>query len=202
MRIYGLIAGIAGWLALLEQYLAVDRYDSLALTINFFSYFSTLSNIMAALVMTSAAFQKGGRRFWLTKPFAATAVALYIGVTGLPFIIESAWSGFGLQNIADFRLHYVMPSLYLIFWALFVPEGKLRVRDVLLWLIVPLVFAILALVHGWFTGFYPLLFLDLRVWSFPHVLASMGLMLVVLLTLGGLLLLLDHLLGWLRLGPQ
>ena len=202
MRIYGLIAGIAGWVALIEQYFAVDRYDSLALTINFFSYFSTLSNIMAALVMTSAAFQKAGRRFWLTKPFAATAVALYIGVTGLPFIIESAWAGFGLQNIADFRLHYVTPSLYLLFWALFVPEGKLQVRDVLLWLIVPFVFGIYALVHGLLTGFYPLLFLDLHVWSLPHVLVSMGLMLVVLLTLGGLLLLLDHLIGYMRFGHR
>lgn len=113
---------------------------------------------MAALVMTSAAFQKAGRRFWLTKPFAATAVALYIGVTGLPFIIESAWAGFGLQNIADFRLHCVTPSLYLLFWALFVPEGNLQVRDIFLWLIVPFVFGIYALVHGLLTGFYPLLF--------------------------------------------
>lgn len=202
MRIYGLIAGFAGWVSLVEQYIDRNCYHSLTLTINFFCYFSTLSNIMAALVMTSAGFQRAGRRFWLTKPFAATAVALYIGVTGIPFMIESAWAGFGLANIADFRLHYVMPSLYLLFWALFVPEGNLQVRDVLVWLIVPLVFATFSLVHGLLTGFYPLPFLDLRVWSFPHVLGSMGLMLVVLLTLAGFLVLLDHLIGWIRLGQQ
>jgi hypothetical protein len=199
---YGFVAAVTGWASLLFGYFVDGNFHSLARTINFFSYFSTLSNILAALTLTVAAFQPAERRHWLTRPLAATGIALYMGITGLPFIIQLLWSPFGLLVAVDFRLHYLMPTVYLLFWLIYVPQGTLLPRDIRIWLIFPFVYAIYALIRGAYSGFYPLPFLNVDALGFIRVFANMGLMLISLLVLSGILLLIDYGVGRWRIAPD
>jgi hypothetical protein len=70
------------------------------------------------------------------------------------------WSPEGLQKIVDELLHSVVPLLFLLYWLVFIPKTGLQYKDVLPWMVFPLVYIVLALVRGAFSGFYPYPFVD------------------------------------------
>jgi hypothetical protein len=53
-----------------------------------------------------------------------------------------------------------MPPLYVLDWLAFVPKQSLRYRQVPFWLIFPLAYAVVTMVRGATTGYYPYGFLD------------------------------------------
>lgn len=111
-----------------------------ARTVNFFSYFTILSNLLAAIALsapTTAPDSPLGRFF--AAPPVRTAVVLYTSVTAATYIVvlQALWSPQGLQWVADVTLHYVTPALFLVDWLAFTPKGTLRANAVIGWLIFP-----------------------------------------------------------------
>jgi hypothetical protein len=159
MRFYRLAAGSVGWFALILQYvLMVQAGWTLNVTVNFFSYFTILSNLLAALalfvpVFMPSAFRSGSLR---------TGVALYMTVTGLIYVtvLRNIWDPQGWAFVADALLHYMMPVLYLIDWVLFAEKRSLRYGDVPRWLIFPALYAGYSLLRGSVADWYPYPFLD------------------------------------------
>ncbi|MEO8668474.1 MAG: Pr6Pr family membrane protein [Bauldia sp.] len=195
------------WLIVSGNNIANPDYHPTMLTsiVNFFSYFTILSNIFCALVTGFAALaprSSWGRFF--AEPRVATAIALYIGVTGLIyfFVLRHLWKPVGLQFVADAGLHYVMPPLFFLYWLAVVPKKTLRFPDVLPMLIFPLAYGAYALVRGAITmavypaaAWYPYPFLSVPELGYPRTLLNMLGMTILFAIVGLLLIAIDRLAG-------
>jgi len=146
---------ILGWLALAIQMFLVVRIVTDAGqppingVINTLSYFTVLTNLLVAIVVSTSAL-RGHSDTFLTRPSTMSATALYILVVGLIYslVLKALWEPTGLQRAADVALHDVMPVLYVLYWLLFVPKGTLRWSQPIYWLIYPLVYFAYSLLRG------------------------------------------------------
>lgn len=185
------IAAVVVWLALALQYYLVASAAPdgtlAARTLNFFSYFTILSNIAVALAFTCPTFFPASRfGRWFQQANIRAAIALYIGTTGAIYflILRHTWDPQGLQLLADRSLHYLVPILYLCDWLLFSDKRDLRYRAVTSWMIFPLCYFLYSLIHGAFSGFYPYPFIDVSQLGYARVLLTAGAVLLFFMLLG------------------
>ncbi len=75
-------------------------------------------------------------------------------------MLSALWSPRGAQWLADILLHYVVPVLYLSWWAGCAPHGRLKWSDALRWLLFPLAFLAWTLARGAWVHEYPYPFVD------------------------------------------
>jgi hypothetical protein len=188
------LLALLGWAAIgLQYYLTMKTSGVMGLSqiegiVRFFSYFTIQANILVALVLTAFAI-KSGPDEWLVHPFVRSAVAAYIAMVGLVYVVllRHLWALTGAQWIADVALHYVMPVGYLAFWLTCVRKTGLRWYDPLLWLIYPLFYLGFVLVRGKMSGFYPYPFIDAKTLGYAGVAANTAGLLIVCAALGGCL---------------
>jgi hypothetical protein len=187
-------AGILGWAALSLQYALVLTgnvgADALTRSINFFSYFTILTNILAALALTLpglAPLSKLGKVF--SRPTVRTAIAAYIIIvmTVVYFILRHLTNLQDWDFVADLLLHYIMPVLFVIDWLFLVPKQTLKVSDSLGWLAFPIIYLAWTFIHGAVSGFYPYPFLNTGELGVARVLLNEFGLLIVFLILGALL---------------
>jgi hypothetical protein len=112
----------------------VSNDHTVATTIDYFSYFTILSNILVAVTYTVAALAPESRlgRFLLGPP-AALATVVYITVTGITYylLLASLYDLSGWTKTFDHLLHYVIPPSFIVFWLVIIPKGTLQFRSVL-----------------------------------------------------------------------
>ncbi|WP_309645458.1 Pr6Pr family membrane protein [Phenylobacterium sp.] len=199
MRAYRAIAALIAWFGLLLQYwLMVRGQDGEAFatrTVNFFSYFTILSNLFAAVMFTApAAFPRSPIGLYFAKPAIRTAVTLYMSVTAATYIaiLQGLWDPQGLQWVADTTLHYLTPGLVLLDWLLFTPKRTLRWVYVWPWLVFPLAYGVYSIVRGPYAGFYPYPFLDVSKLGLERVAMNMVAMTGLFLILGLILIAIDR----------
>ena len=201
MKAYRSIAALIVWFGLLLQYVLMVRGQSgevfVTRTINFLSYFTILSNLLAAVAFSAPAVAPAspiGRVF--AKPSVRTAIVLYTTVTAATYIVilQGLWNPQGLQWVADTTLHYVTPALFLIDWLLFTQKGALRWGSVLPWLAFPVAYGLYSIFRGPLSGFYPYPFLDTSHLGLAKVLVNMAAMSGFFLVLGLAFILIDRLL--------
>ncbi|MEP7171970.1 MAG: Pr6Pr family membrane protein [Aestuariivirga sp.] len=187
-------AGILGWMALALQYALVLTgllgADSFTRSINFFSYFTILTNILAALALTLPwlAPQSAPGKFF-ARPTVRTAIAasIIIVMTVVYFVLRHLTTFQGWNFVADLLLHYVMPVLFVIDWLLLVPKQTLKVSDTLGWLAFPIIYLAWTFIHGAFSSFYPYPFLNGAELGNARVLLNEAGLLVIFLVLGFIL---------------
>jgi hypothetical protein len=168
-RTFAALAATLAWAVLATQLVLsltfAPVYDATRLqaVVNFFSYFTVLINLLAAIAFTSRLQRANSRAYRLfTDPRIDTAIASYITIAGIVYslLLRSAWEPSGLQRIVDVALHDVMPVVYIVYWILFVRHGTVRWGEPLRWLIVPLIYVVYTLLRGALTSWYPYDFLD------------------------------------------
>lgn len=163
--------------------------------VTFFSFFTVLTNTLAATVLTCAVTSRdsAGRR-WFLKPAVQTGVTASIVVVGLAYnlLLRHLWHPQGFQWLADELLHDVMPVLFVIYWWFCVPKGTLQWSDVWPWLIYPAVYFVYALVRGYFVGSYPYPFIDVGQLGYSQVLINALMVLVVFVVISLVLVALDR----------
>jgi hypothetical protein len=171
------ITAAIGWLAIILQYVLVITGDTgpdpVNRTINFFSYFTILTNILAALAMTLSILKPGS---YFDRPSVRTAIAAYIIVVAVTYhlILRDLWDPQGLQWIADITLHYVTPIQFALDWHLFVPKRAIPWSTALTALVYPLVYMGWTLWHGSWSGFYPYPFVDVSQIGLQKALENAG----------------------------
>jgi hypothetical protein len=188
---FRMAAGILGWIALTLQYALVLTgtlgADSLTRSINFFSYFTILTNILAALALTLPwlAPQSGLGKFF-ARPTVRTAIAAYIIIvmTIVYFVLRHLTDLQGWNFVADLLLHYVMPVLFVIDWLFLVPKHTLKLKDTVFWLAFPIIYLVWTFIHGAFSGFYPYPFLNGAELGNTRMLMNEAGLLVIFLVLG------------------
>ena len=193
VKIYVAICGAIAWFALLLQLhlIIVNRKLSVPATVvQYFSYFTILTNILAAVCFTSLLFKPPASRFFV-KPKTLTATAVYITIVGAIYnmVLRQLWQPQGWQLLADNLLHTVVPVLFVLYWIFAVPKQDLRWKDFLPWLIFPFIYLVYVLMRGAITNLYPYPFVDVATHGYTKVLANsgwimMGFILVSLLFIG------------------
>ncbi|WP_072391605.1 Pr6Pr family membrane protein [Hyphomicrobium sp. CS1GBMeth3] len=200
-----MLAAAIGWFAVGLQYWLVVTGDigpdPVNRTINFFSYFTILTNIIAALAMTVPLVAPGsilGRFF--NAPSIRTAIATYIIVVGVVYhlVLRDLWDPQGWQWIADMSLHYVTPVLFALDWLLFVPKRSVPWATAMHALAYPIAYMGWTLWHGSWSGFYPYPFVDVSQIGLDKTLQNAAGMTVAFLVLCLVLIAVGRLLGLLQ----
>lgn len=210
--VYCILAAALTWVAMGVSYVRGLQTQShlswLTFTVNYFSYFTILSNLLVALYFTLTVLspQSPMGRFF-NRPLVRAAIALYIAVTFLIYFAILSRIPFepGGSRFVQGLLHYVTPALYLFHWAIYGERGTLRWRDIWHWLAFPLVYFIYSVIHGAWSGFYPYSFINAAQLGYPRVLLNSLLVLATFALLSLLLGMLDRRLGKAavgRLQPQ
>lgn len=131
--------------------------------VNFFSYFTVLSNIFAVIALLLGAFALATGTNSVAVHLVRGAAALYMTMTGIVFaVLLAGIEGSVLTAVPwdNIVLHYIMPIVMLLDWVVDRPSSGVPYDKAVLWLIFPLVYVVYSLVRGAVTGWYPYPFLD------------------------------------------
>ncbi|MFZ5616138.1 MAG: Pr6Pr family membrane protein [Pseudomonadota bacterium] len=182
-RYWRFLVALLGWFALTLQFslLVFNPAPPPAPVsiLNFFSYFTILTNILVAVAMTVGAFAADSAFF--NRAGVRAAIAVYIAIVGAVYflILRHTWDPQGWQLVADRLLHYATPALYLVDWIAFAPKRGLKPSKIANWLIYPTAYGAYAIARGATTGFYAYPFLDASVLGYGRVLINMAILIAV-----------------------
>ncbi|HMG03086.1 MAG TPA: Pr6Pr family membrane protein [Edaphobacter sp.] len=188
VRLIAALLGFIGWVLLaLQLWLTLSNdlagtRPTAEIVVNFFSFFTILSNLLITVIFTWVAIAPPGPPASLQ---AATASYMAVVSIGYSLLLRSIWEPEGLQKILDVMHHDILPWLYIVFWIAFC--RRLRVlarRDAWLWLLGPLVYLIYSMVRGHRIGWYPYHFLDPRLTSYILIIITIAGFLVAFLGVG------------------
>ena len=161
------VIAATAWFALVLQLLLMVQQAApgtwLHAVVNYFSFFTILTNLLVALgttVPVLAPHSVAGQFF--LRPSSQTAIAVYIAIVGITYslLLRKMWNPQGAQKIADVGLHDIVPVLYVAFWIFLVPKFTLRWSDAVRWLDFPVLYMVYTLVRGFVSHWYPYYFID------------------------------------------
>jgi len=164
-------------------------------TVETFSYFTNLTNLMIVVMAAALLFGRNRISNWFKSPSVQSAFSLYIAFVGLGFWFLLGGPGelvTVLDWIPEITAHTLSPILGVIFWIRAVPNGQLRRRDPVLWLIYPIAYLVYWLFRGPLVGYYPYFFVDVDALGYAGVAMWSGVLIVAFLLLGGLMLFVDQ----------
>jgi hypothetical protein len=169
MRIYATVTAALGWFALaLQCYLTVtlsiaNGKTLIAGIITFVSYFTILTNLLVAVVLSFSVWAPGMRwGAFFSRATVQSGTAVNIAIVGIVYslLLRQIWAPQGWQKLADILLHDLIPLLYVGYWVIFVPKSSLRWKDAFWWLTYPAAYFAYTLLRGAASGWYPYPFLD------------------------------------------
>jgi hypothetical protein len=175
---------ILGWTALGVELAftvsgALGKGDPMApALIRFFSFFTILTNLLLALILTTSCLRPAADSFFL-RPGVRTGALVYIVMVGAVYalLLSNLYHWTGLVAAADHTLHIAMPILYPLYWLTFVAKGQIKWTHALVWQFFPIVYFIYILLRGAITNIYPYPFLDVARLGYDQVvLNALGLM--------------------------
>jgi hypothetical protein len=156
--------GTAAVITTLVQLL--DRNGS---PVNFFSYFTILSNILGIAVFCAGGIAPllGGKQ---VNDYLRGAACLYLAITGVVYwtLLRNVSTPEG-HTWTNGVVHGVMPAVMVIDWLIAPPRRTLRYPRVLYWLIFPVAYLAYSLIRGPIAQWYPYPFLDPRKNGYAHV---------------------------------
>ena len=129
--------------------------------VNFFSYFTNLSNLFAALVLLWGARGLAGRGATGPPDLVRAIAAVNVTVVGVVFAVLLRDVDLGaLQPWVNVVLHYVMPCAVVVDWMVQPPRTRLEPRGIVICLAFPACYLSYVLLRGRAVGWYPYPFLN------------------------------------------
>ena len=130
--------------------------------LNFFSFFTNLSNLFAAAVLLLGAigfFVNPQRWYASTRVrYISTANMTIVGIV-FAVLLRDVDLGSLLPWI-NFVLHYIMPCVVVLDWLIAPPERRLRSADLMSALIFPVLYLLYVVLRGHSVDWYPYPFLN------------------------------------------
>lgn len=185
-----------GVLALVALAVGYDRDIHTGDAVNFFFYFTDLSNLFGAALLLL-----GGYALLRGRPGAADpvrgAAVLFLVITGLVYWTllagQATAATIAWQNDV---VHGVMPCALVLDWLLSPPAARIRPAVAARWLVFPLVYLAVSLVRGPMVQWWPYDFLDPREpGGYVHVTTWSLIVLVVFVVFTALIVLTGNQLG-------
>jgi hypothetical protein len=178
-RAFRVAAAAILWAALIVQFVLFvtdpNRKSLVSAVVGYLSYFTILSNLVGAAVMTAVAFPTpfSGRA---ASPGARTAALLYLGIVAVVYhlVLAPRWDPKGWQLATDIVLHTVAPLVLAAEWLLLTPKRELKYRGVMIWLGLPIAYGAYTLARGAITGIYPYFFLNVAELGFGPTLLNLA----------------------------
>jgi len=138
-------------------------------------------------------------------PHFKGAFVLMITITFLVYHIMLSGSGFTMTgnislqfDMANILLHYIVPIMVILDWFMFDKKNVFRWFDPLLWLIIPFLYFVFALIRAEFGGLlagrntrYPYFFIDVDALGWQGVITYVAIITIAFTALGYLFFLLD-----------
>ncbi|MEK0430655.1 MAG: hypothetical protein RL139_459 [Gemmatimonadota bacterium] len=134
--------------------------------VNYFGYFTILTNLLVALVLTVPAVAPAGRagRFFsdLRTTWTASAGIVVVGVA-YHLLLSAIYNPTGVEALTDLAFHYIVPVLYAAYWVAFTDVREARwTRQVGALSVYPTAYFAYLVVRGQLIGTYPYFFVDVR----------------------------------------
>jgi hypothetical protein len=175
--------------------------------VNFFSFFTVLSNVAVAAT-TGLLAVRLDRRSALFRTLRLDGLVA-IAVTGVVFhlALSDLQELTGWPAFADFVLHTLSPFLAVVGWGVFGPRGALSPRIVLLAVLAPVLWIAYTLVRGanvedrFGNDYYPYPFMNVQEHGYPVVLINVSIVAVLFLAISFGALALDRRLRGVRARP-
>jgi hypothetical protein len=128
--------------------------------VNFFSYFTIQSNLIAVAALLWAAIAQLGRRSRALE-FVRGAATTYMTVTFVVFALLLADTDVDTAiEWVDRVLHRVIPIVMVVDWLTDPPQAPIDFRRALWWIAYPVAWVAYTMVRGAIVGRYPYPFLD------------------------------------------
>lgn len=160
--------------------------------VNFFSYFTILSNIFIAVVFAMSAFVTlRGKKLSLALECTRGAATLYMVTTGIIFALLLSQYPLGLtMPWVNTVLHQIIPVFAALDWLFMPPSLRVPPKMWWSWLLFPVLYVIYTLLRGPHAGWYPYPFFD------PTVTGGYGRVAVYCIGISLCLVLLMAIIGW------
>lgn len=145
-------------------------------SVEFFSYFTILSNILAAVALTAPLVAPSSRlAAWSEESGPRAAIATYLAITAVVYhtMLAWQWDPQGLRKVSDTVLHTITPIAFLLDVALRGGRGPARWIVAAKAMAFPALFGVWTLVHGALTTWYPYPFMNVAKRGYPKVLLTM-----------------------------
>jgi hypothetical protein len=163
-RLIAIAGAVTGVAALILQFglmfasMSGEGYGPAAIAWRYLGYFTILTNIFVAAIWIRALLRPD-----VPMPRLEAAGAVSIVMVGVIYhaLLASRWNPRGLQLVADFTHHTLVPILFALYWLLR-PHGRLKWIDAFALVVWPLAYCPYALTRGAFDGWYAYFFLDPR----------------------------------------
>jgi hypothetical protein len=163
--------------------------------VNFFSYFTNLSNLFAAAVMIIGATSLlRHREPTTTDDIIRGTSVVCMALVGIVFsaLLRDVDLGHLLPWV-NTVVHYTMPVVVVLDWLYQPPQSKLAVKHIAYWLIFPMFYLAYSIIRGAIVGFYAYPFFNPdKVGGYGGVLLYSVAILAVFLFVGWLLLTLGN----------
>ena len=179
---------IVGWITLaVRLYLRIseNNFSVFESTIQFFSYFTILTNLFVTLYCTNQLLKpKEMNTSVLDKPETLTALTVFILIVGLVYhvALKPIWNPEGIQMILSEIHHTVVPLGTFVLWLISDNKKTIELKSLLKWLLYPVIYILFVWIRGSFSNFYPYPFLDVQNLGIGKVLTN-GLFLLAVMTL-------------------
>jgi phosphoglycerol transferase MdoB-like AlkP superfamily enzyme len=182
------VLAILGWLTLIVRlYLRITESDfsPLESTIQFFSYFTILTNLLVTIYCT-AQLSRLGTGTKNNRPESLTALTVFIIIVGIVYhvALKPIWNPEGLQMILSEIHHTIVPFGAALLWILNSNKNAMDLKRLLLWFIYPIIYISFVLLRGDYSNFYPYPFLNVNELGFPSVIKNslllLGIMIIML----------------------
>lgn len=149
-------------------------------TVDWFSYFTIVSNIVVAVTMTML-WRDPARNTRIMRVLRLDAIMM-ITVTGIVYFImlRPLAKNEGLQVYTDLLLHQIVPALTVLVFIAVGPRRLFGLRDIPAAFIIPLGWAGYCIVRGAFIGAYPYPFINVA----KHGYITVGINLVAIVIFG------------------
>ncbi|MGJ8624733.1 MAG: Pr6Pr family membrane protein [Yoonia sp.] len=121
-----------------------------------FRYFTIWANTLVGLVCGVVALGRVPPQ-WLT---AGPAMAIALVASVYHALLAASRTLDGLDYVADFMVHTIVPVAFIVFWLVMLPKDRLQWRDLTIWAAFPIVYSVYAIARGAGDGIYPYFFLD------------------------------------------
>lgn len=148
-------------LALMVQLVFLAAWHQLDV-VNYFSYYTNLSNVLACIVLTFSGFYIIRRRkSSLFDDMIRASMTLYMIITGIVYIVLLRDVELGLlMPWVNIVLHIITPLAVILDWIYQPPRTKFSLRQIGFWLIFPAAYLTYTLVRGSVVHWYPYPFLN------------------------------------------